>query len=240
MRTTVPRRRVMEPGCRDTGAGVRDGIRIDHARRANVRFFGKLALTAAVVSLTGLAPGLASAQDEAGHRIAVVDVAKIFKEHEGIRAQVKQVEQELKSYDSKLQGKREELKQAAEKLKTFNVGTPDYSDQEEEVASMESRLRLDMARKRKELADAEAKIYYENYKKIASGVEFLAKHYDINLVLRYNSEAMNLEHGDSVVRGVMKNIVYHDKALDMTTGVMQYLDETMDRVASPPANSQTK
>jgi hypothetical protein len=42
---------------------------------------------------------------------------------------------------------------------------------------------------------------------------------------------MDLENGDSVIRGVMKNIVYHDEALDMTTGVMQYLDKTMKTAA---------
>jgi hypothetical protein len=38
---------------------------------------------------------------------------------------------------------------------------------------------------------------------------------------------MDLEKGESVIRGVMKNIVYHDDSLDMTKGVMQYLDQTM-------------
>ena len=47
------------------------------------------------------------------------------------------------------------------------------------------------------------------------------------MVLRYNSEEMDLERGDSVIRGVMKNIVYHDEALDMTKGVMQYLDKAI-------------
>ena len=58
-------------------------------------------------------------------------------------------------------------------------------------------------------------------------MKYLAQHYKINLVLRYNSEDMDLEKGDTVIRGVMKNIVYHDDALDMTKGVMQYLDQTM-------------
>ena len=36
-------------------------------------------------------------------------------------------------------------------------------------------------------------IYFENYQSIANGVKFLANHYKINLVLRYNSEDMDLE-----------------------------------------------
>lgn len=195
-----------------------------------MRSIGKAAITMAIISLTALIPGYASAEDT-GHRIAVVDVAYIFKTHPGIKAQVEKVENDLKSYDGVLQQKREELKQAAEQLKTFKVGSAEYAAQEEQVAQMESKLRLDMARKRKELADAEAKIYYDNYKLIANGVKFLAGHYKINLVLRYNSEDMDLDQGDTVIRGVMKNIVYHDESLDMTKGVMQYLDQTMKQAA---------
>lgn len=204
-----------------------------------MRFFGKLAFTVAVVGLA--VPTLpVTAQESGGHRVAVVDVAKIFKEHPKIRAEVEKIENDLKSYDTQLQGRRDEYRQAVEKLKTFKAGTPDYTNLEEQIASMESRLRLDMARKQKELADAEAKIYYENYKKIAAAVAFLADYNKVNLVLRYNSEEMDLEQGESVVRGVMKNIVFHDKSLDMTPVVMQYLDKMGDRVASPPAASQTR
>ncbi|MCM2370911.1 OmpH family outer membrane protein [Rhodopirellula sp. ICT_H3.1] len=191
-----------------------------------MRLFVLSALALATTTLTVLAPTAVSAQ-ESGHRIAVVDVAYIFKNNEGIKSQVKQVEENLKAFDTELQGKRSELKSAAEKLKTFQAGSPEYTAQEERVASMESKLRLDMARKRKELADREAKIYYDNYQHIAAGVKVLAQHYKINLVLRYNSEDMNLEQGESVIRGVMKNIVYHDEALDMTPGVMQYLDKVL-------------
>lgn len=204
-----------------------------------MRFFGKLAIVLAIISVTTTSTPAPAQAPDGGHRIAVVDVAYIFKEHAGIKSQVEKVETDLKNYDTELQGKREELKNAAEQLKTFKVGTPDYTRQEELVASLESKLRLDMARKRKELADAEARIYFDNYQRIAAGVKFLAQHYKINIVLRYNSEEMDLEKGDSVIRGVMKSIVYHDEALDMTKGVMQYLDQTM-KVAETPGAQQLK
>jgi Skp family chaperone for outer membrane proteins len=188
-----------------------------------VRFLGKAVLCTAV-AIGAAVPVVAKAE---GHQVAVVDVAYIFKNHAAIKAQVAEVEAELKAFDQELTGKREELKNAAAELKTFKVGSPEYAQAEERVAGMESRLRLDMARKRKEISDAEAKIYFDNYQRIAAGVKYLANHYKINLVLRYNSEEMDLEQGESVIRGVMKSIVYHDESLDMTKGVMQYLDQTM-------------
>lgn len=200
-----------------------------------MRFFVLSAIAMATMTCSLFATPAAFAQDP-GHRIAVVDVAYIFKNHQGIKDQVGSVEENLKAFDEELKVKRNELKSAAEKLKTFQVGSPEYIAQEEAVASMDSKLRLDMARKRKELADAEARIYYENYQRIAAGVKFLAQHYKINLVLRYNSEDMDIDKGESVIRGVMKNIVYHDEALDMTSGVMQYLDRT--RTAGLPTNAK--
>ncbi len=203
-----------------------------------MRLFCRAAIVMAIVSVTTVNVTPVQAEDT-GHRVAVVDVAYIFKEHAGIKAQVEQVETDLKNYDTELTAKRDELKNSAEQLKAFKVGTPDYTRQEELVASLESKLRLDMARKRKELADAEARIYFDNYQRIAAGVKFLAQHYKINIVLRYNSEEMDLEKGDSVIRGVMRSIVYHDEALDMTKGVMQYLDQTL-KVAEGAGGSALK
>jgi Skp family chaperone for outer membrane proteins len=202
-----------------------------------VRLIYKAAILMAIAAGSVLAPSMASAQEAT--RVAIVDVAYIFKNHPGIKAQVTKVEGDLKRYDAELKGKRDQLKTAAEKLKTFDPGSPAYSAQEEQVASMESKLRLDMARKRKELADAEAKIYFDNYQQIAAGVKFLAEHNKINLVLRYNSEAMDKGKGDSVIRGVMKNIVFHDEALNMTPIVMQYLDRAL-KVATEPGAAATQ
>lgn len=195
------------------------------------------AIAMAMTTVSVLAPAQASAQD-AGHRIAVVDVAYIFKNNEGIKRQVKAVEDNLKAFDTELTAKREQLKTSLEQLKTFQAGSADYTAQEEKVASMESKLRLDMARKRKELADREAKIYYDNYQLISAGVQAIAEYHKISLVLRYNSENMDLEQGESVIRGVMRNIVYHDEKLDMTPAVMQYLDKKL--VATSPAGTPNR
>lgn len=203
-----------------------------------MRFFGKAAI-AAIVTVAALTSVTASAQEGQGHRIAVVDVAYIFKNHPGIKAQVEEVEAALKSFEADLKAKRAELQQAAEQLKTLKVGSQGYRDQEEKIASLESKLRLDMQRTRQTLAEKEAKIYYDNYKLISGGVKYLANYYKINLVLRYNSEDMKLENGDSVIRGVMKNIVYHDDSLDMTKGVMQYLDQQMGATATARGTGTT-
>jgi hypothetical protein len=64
----------------------------------------------------------------------------------------------------------------------------------------------------------------------------MADFYKINLVLRYNSDKMDLEKPDTVIRGVMRNIVHHDEDLDMTKAIMQYLTKQMGQQAAVPAS----
>lgn len=157
--------------------------------------------------------------------IAVVDVAYIFKNDPGIKGQVEAIEAQLKAINTEVETRKNELKQAAELLKSYKPGSGEYAAQEEKVAQMESKLRLDMSRRRKELADAEAKIYFENYQQIQAAVKYIADYYKVKLVLRYNSEEMEQENGQSVIRGVMKSVVYHSADIDMTSVVLQRLNQ---------------
>lgn len=200
----------------------------------------KTAIVFGLLAASVLAPESAPAQEgsAAPHKVAVVDVARILKDHPGIKAQVQKVENDLKAYDEHLTAKREELKQAVELLKTFNVDSPEYRAQEEKIARSESTLRLEMNRKRKDLVDAEAKIYYDNYKLISETVRQIAEYNHIDLVLRFNGEEMDLDKQESVIRGVMKNIVYRSDRLDMTDAVINVLNQKMGVAAAPAAQTR--
>ena len=206
-----------------------------------MRSFGKSAIMVAIVTLSTLAPESVSAQaptqaaPSTGHRIAVVDVAYIFKTHPGIQAEVSKIEKEMQAFQAEVKANRAELQQIAGKLKQYKVGTPEYQDLEKEIAQKEAALRLKMASKQRELAGAEARVYFRNYERITAGVKVMADFYKINLVLRYNSDKLDLEKPDTVIRGVMKNIVYHDEDLDMTKAIMQYLTKQMEQQAAAPA-----
>lgn len=183
---------------------------------------------AVVVTATIASPGTTVAQAPAGGSgsagIAVVDVAYIFQNDTTIKAQVENVQKQFDAVETEIKARRDELKKNAEMLaeieKDFKVGSPQYAAQEEKVASLESKLRLEMARKKKELQDAEAKIYYDNYKLIQEATKVVAQYNKIKVVLRYNSQEIEPENGQSILRGVSRNVVYHDPAIDLTKGVM--------------------
>ena len=208
-----------------------------------MRHFQKLAMMFGIVASVVLPAVSAYAQGgtpsvEPPHKVAVVDVARILKEHAGIVAQRNQIEKELKDFEALVTQKQKDLRAAVEQLKTLEAGTPDYARQEEKIAEEDKNLRLEMNRKRKDLVEAEARVYYENYQMIADAVRRVAEHNKIDLVIRYSGEEMSLEDKESVIRGVMKNVVYHSNRMDLTPIVMQVLDQLM--VAKRSAGSTVK
>ena len=146
----------------------------------------------------------------------------------------------MKAFDSQIGTRRDSLKTEAAKLKGLKVGSPEYTANENELASMDTKLRLDITRARKEFAEKQAKVYYNNYTLISDVVKRIAEFNKINMVLRYNSEEMDLDNPQSVMMGVMKPIVYYDAQIDLTKPVMQYLEQMNAQVAGRPAAGSAK
>ena len=206
------------------------------------RWFGNVAIAFAAFAGSAFAPASLSAQQaeathQPGHRVALIDVAYILKNLPAIKAHVSKVKAELKKEELELKQRRDILKQAVEQLRKLEIGSAEYARQEEYVANLESKLRLGRVHKHRVLNDAEAKVYYDNYQRIAAAVQAIAIQNNIKLVLRFNSEEMDSEQNDSVVRGVMKNVVYHDGTVDMTNTVMRYLEQQTNMAQAPASRN---
>ena len=194
------------------------------------RWFGNAAIAFATFAGSAFASASLSAQQaepthQPGHRVALIDVAYIFRNLPAVNAHISKVKADLKKEELELKQRRDTLKQAVEQLKTLKVGSADYARQEEYVANLESQLRLHRVHKYRELNEAEARLYYNSYQKIAAALRAIATDNNIQLVLNSSSEEMDVEQNDSVVRGVMKNVVYHDRTVNMTNTVMRYLEQ---------------
>lgn len=197
-----------------------------------------------IILATLLVPSIvanqAHAQNKDPHRVAVIDIGYIFENNAKIKTELSNLETEMKAFDSQIGTRRDSLKTEAAKLKGLKVGSPEYTAKENELASMDTKLRLDITRARKEFAEKQAKVYYNNYSLISDVVKRIAEFNKINMVLRYNSEEMDLDNPQSVMMGVMKPIVYYDAQIDLTKPVMQYLEQMNAQVAGRPAAGSAK
>lgn len=208
-------------------------------RRVPRRWSGYTAFLLVTLAISTLAPAIALAQDgsgshQSGYRVAVVDVGHIFKSLPEIKALVSKTRRDLKQREADRQQQRDALKHAVAHLKTLKAGTSEFASQEEHVAKLDSKLRNRIGHRHHRWSDVETEIFLEGYQRINAAVKQIATQQNISLVVRLDGEHLDAADPESVIRGVMGNVVYHDESINITDAVIRYLERQTNM---PPAAS---
>ena len=104
------------------------------------------AVTVALLSVVGTTSS-ARAQNAAGanaqkYNIAVVDISYIFKNHKRHQATIEAMKVEMTSTEADLKADSERIRQMEEQRNTFNVGSKQYKDLDEELARNIAEFKL--------------------------------------------------------------------------------------------------
>lgn len=188
----------------------------------------------AIAALLTCLPLSAARAQRAGTNVAVIDINKVFQENVRFKKAMSAIEQEVKQFDEYLQGKRKQFEAETEKLRDINKDAPEYRAKEAAIAKMQADLQVEMALKKKDVMEREAKVYYSAYVDVQNLVAKFANRYSIGLVLRYNSAEIDAKNRVSVLQGVNRAVVYHDR-LDITQQIIDALN-----ALTPPAETARK
>ncbi|MBX3417865.1 MAG: OmpH family outer membrane protein [Pirellulaceae bacterium] len=193
--------------------------------------FQLLALTC--MSFVGLSQ--ANAQGDSGI-VAVLDVAKVFKENLDFSNQMEAIRQEADRMRNQLQAAQEDFRRQATEISQLPVGTPERKQAEAAFAQRQATFQTQARQDETDLLVKEAKAYYTTYQKLQNVVGQIAQQNNISLVLRFDSTEINPTNPNEVVAGVNRAIVYHYK-LDLTAMVIQNMGPT---VAATPTGTQQR
>jgi Skp family chaperone for outer membrane proteins len=198
------------------------------------------AATAVLLSVVGIAT-TAQAQNPAGanaqkHGVAVVDVSYIFENHARFRAAKETMKKEIEAADAQVKADRDRLAQLEEQRNTFNSGSPEYKQADEELARSMAELNLKMGKLRKDFIEREAKVYYQTYLEVIDAVKYYAQRHDIGMVVRFNGARVDPNRREDVLREINKSVVFQNQ-IDITPDVLALLNR--DATAAP-ASSATR
>ncbi len=168
-------------------------------------------------------PASLHAQAPSGTSVAVIDINFIFKNHQRFEGTMADIKKEIATFEEYLRQQREAITQQTEQLKGLAQGSPEYQQLEEQLASRHTKLQLETGRKRKEILEREARVYYNAYKDIEKHVQDFAYANGIGLVLRFNSEDMDPTKRDSVLQGVNRAVVFQNR-LNITKPILDSLN----------------
>ncbi len=176
-----------------------------------------------------------TAQAQTGRRtgpVAVVDVSRIFQNHEGFKRAMEGMKKEVQQYEDSLRARHQALTKKKEELANFRPGTREYVTRERAIADETAKLSVDTQLKKKEFLEREARVYYRIYEEVTRAIQEYASRTGISLVLRYNGQKMNPEDRNSVLAGVNRAIVYQNN-LDITSDIIDRLNRLARKPAAP-------
>jgi Skp family chaperone for outer membrane proteins len=209
--------------------------------RTSLRFATIVASLLSV--LLGARLGLAQATYQAPPRAAapstaVIDIGFIFKNHHGFKGMMEDMKADLEATEQMFRKKTEDITKMAEGLTQFHPGTPQYNQLEEKITHERAQLQAEMALKKKEFMLREANIYYTVYNQVIDEVSDFCQRHGVNLVLRFNSEKIEPQSPESVMKGVNRNVVYQVNS-NITNQILEQINRHIPNNAGGVSNLQT-
>jgi outer membrane protein len=201
----------------------------------------KKCLVLATLVASGLALGLAPSAHAQGNAVVIVDLAYIFQNHRGFKQATEQMKADVTAAEQSLKAERDAIAEALKTLREgeeLQPGTQEYKDMEAELTQRDARLQADIALKKKEFMEREAKIYYQVYKQVSGHIDAYARSNGVALVLRFNGEPADESNPQTVLKELNKSVVWSHPDIDITPIILEKCNK--DRApgtASRPRNS---
>jgi len=195
---------------------IRRAVKEDHPRSIKERDVKKSLLSATLVATLVMmlcAVGAAQAQNAT---VAIIDMGYIFKQNTGFQAATAEMRKAVEAADGEFKGKKEMIRKMIEKIETFNKGSVEYKQLEQEITKGQADLQVEVKLAQKSFVERESKIYYEVYQQVLDEVKRYAESAGIILVLRFNGDEPDKNNPEEIVRDVNRAIVYYHQAIDIT------------------------
>lgn len=187
-------------------------------------------LAAAQQGQVPMGPGQGAA---AAPKIALLDVTRVFKEHARFKGRMEEMKAEVTRAEAWAKGERDRLTRLNETLSQLRRGTQDYQAKEEELTKAQADLTVQIQIQKKKFLQTEAKIYYDVYQEIWHVTDYICQQYRYEMVLRFNSENVDVEQPDSVLAFINKPVVWYDTRLDITKMVIDELNRGPAATVNP-------
>jgi len=188
-----------------------------------------MAWAPAIVQAEGRAP-------ESPHRIALVDMARVFKNYKKFENLREELKGDLTKSEERFKQMAEQIRKEQTELKLLKEGTDEYAQKEKVALGHTTQAETYRKSQQRDLIRREAQIYKTIYLEVADAVQKYAKHYEFSLVLRFSSEDVEAtENPEEVMRGLNRQVVYYRPSDDITNAITTYLNKTYQRTAAQPA-----
>ena len=190
-------------------------------------------MATAVAGLLFFAIALSTQPVQAGTGIVLVDIPKVFEQHQRFRDRMGEVQQDVQKFGTYLSGRRQQLMTRQSDIQKQQAGSVPRKQMETQLTKEAADLEVQRQLEVRNVREREARIYLEAYNEVVREVREVAARHGATLVLRYSSVKIDGNNRESVIMGVNRPVVYQN-GLDITQQVIERLNRSL-----PPANIGT-
>lgn len=141
-------------------------------------------------------------------RVAVVDVARVFKAHRRFNQELEMLKQDAETFQLSMRTSQEQLQQRVDAARAQDPNSAAFRAAEAELTTQLAQLQVTQRQKGRELAEKEARLYFEVYLQVTNAIATHADNNGINLVLRYNSDPIDPADPKSILEGVNREVMF--------------------------------
>lgn len=181
-----------------------------------------------VTSGTKKTASAAAAQAEPPHKIALIDMGRVFKEYKKIEVLKEDWKSEFQINEDNAKKLTAQIQQVIEQMKEFKPGSSDYIKLEKQQTDMAAKLGAFKQTAQRELLRKEAELLKTVYLETMDVIEKFADRFGYTLVMRFNSDTFEGEDMSKMQLVMNRVIVYHRAEDDLTDGVIKYLNRQFD------------
>jgi Skp family chaperone for outer membrane proteins len=152
-------------------------------------------------------------------RIALVDMAKVFKTSRMFETKRDALKREISESEDSAKSMVAVLQQLKMKYDTLEKGTEERDELEKQLKAKSAefeKYRRDVSAK---FLKKESKIYLEVYEAATAEVSNHARAHDIDLVIRFTSDPLDEEDPQKLLQGMNRQVIY-DNGLDITDEII--------------------
>lgn len=169
------------------------------------------------------------------HKIALIDMAYVFKNYEKFSRLREDLKAEIQVSEEEAKSRATGLQEMQAKLKTFAEASPEFNAAEQQLAKSSAEFEAFRRAAQRDFLKKESQIYHTVYLDVTDAVSKYAKYYKYNLVLRFNREELDTENAQKLIEGMNRQVVHFEPENDITLSVTDYLNKKFSQTASAGA-----
>lgn len=153
-------------------------------------------------------------------RVALVDLTKVFAEHEEFKKQVESMRVDVAEAEKQLKIRKEALEKAGAAVDMLPKGTVKRAAAEQKAALDRQTLQAAVNLQKAQFMEQESQIYVDVYESVLAIIDAYTAEHKIDLVLRFNGDPIGEgQDPQSVMQHLNRQVIYH-KGVDITDEII--------------------